>query len=333
MRLFIKDHLSLIVFNVIQLLVVLMVFWFDGYDHGWTAFYAFFLGTFLLLCFILYRYFTLRSYYESLSNPSVDPPEARPKTIAAVPAALQRLLVVQFQHYQGKLRVWERKQQEHLTFMNHWVHQMKTPLSVIELIVQNTDDPENESISEEADRLRQGLDMVLYMARLETFAQDFHVEQIELRKLVHEVIQENKRSFIRNYVYPAIEIDERYKVESDAKWLRFMLQQILSNAIKYSAGTRTQIKVNAYEKGSDIVLTVRDQGAGIPKTDLMRVFQPFFTGENGRVYKESTGMGLYLVRTIAEKMQHEVAMESVVGEGTIVYITFHNTMHQTMLDK
>ncbi|WP_195574200.1 sensor histidine kinase [Paenibacillus sp. 1001270B_150601_E10] len=326
MRLFIKDHLPLVVFNLIQLIVVLMVFWFDGYDDGLTAFYALFLGTFLLLGFILYRYFTIRSYYESLSHPSVDPPEARPKTIAAVPAALQHLLVVQFQHYQGKLRVWERKQQEHQTFMNHWVHQMKTPLSVIELIVQNTDDSEVESIAEEADRLRQGLDMVLYMARLETFAQDFHVEQVELRKLAHEVIQENKRSFIRNYVYPVIEIDERHKVESDAKWLRFLLQQVLSNAIKYSAGTRTQIKIGAYEHGNDIVLTVQDHGAGIPKTDLSRVFQPFFTGENGRRYKESTGMGLYLVRTIAEKMHHEVTIESVVGEGTTVYVTFHNTM-------
>lgn len=208
--------------------------------------------------------------------------------------------------------------------MNQWIHQMKTPLSVIELITQDEVDSRFESINEETDRLKKGLEMALYVARLEAFTQDFYVERVQLHKIVNDSVHEHKRFFIRNFVYPELEIDKGIIVESDAKWLQFLIGQIISNSIKYSSGSREKIKVKACKEGNTVVLEIIDSGVGIPKQDLPRVFKPFFTGENGRDFKESTGMGLYLVYEITKQLGHSVEIHSKVGKGTVVRIKFCN---------
>ncbi|WP_068775946.1 HAMP domain-containing sensor histidine kinase [Paenibacillus sp. FJAT-26967] len=323
MKLFWREHIPLIIMVLLQLFLVLLVYRYDGYTDLRTALYAVFLGLCLLAAYMIYRYFSHRIFYERLSVPPTSLQDSvRKAESAAMSAALNELMESQYRHYQQELKSWERKQQEHLTFMNQWVHQMKTPLSVIELIVQEEDDPRFSSISEESDRLRRGLEMVLYMARLDTFEQDFHIEKISLRDLVKEVVHENKRYFIRSCVYPDIQVEAGLKVETDAKWLRFALQQLLTNAIKYSAGTRTKVSVAAYPQGREVILEVRDLGPGIPKQDLPRVFHPFFTGVNGRKFKESTGMGLYLVKQILERLNHTIVLESEAGTGTTARVVF-----------
>jgi signal transduction histidine kinase len=200
---------------------------------------------------------------------------------------------------------------------------MKTPLSVIQLTVQDEDDPRLVSIHEETERLERGLEMVLHAARLESFEQDFAVERVSLRRAVERVVRENKRSFIRNAVYPEVCIDESLAVETDAKWLHFMLNQLLSNAIKYAAGSHTKIRFEAQElKPGTVRLSICDRGIGIPEADLKRVFRPFYTGENGRKYRESTGMGLYLVQEICKRLGHRVEIASQVGAGTTVTLVF-----------
>ncbi|MDR4188257.1 HAMP domain-containing histidine kinase [Bacillus pseudomycoides] len=323
-KLFIREHIPLLCFITFQLIAIFLVYWFDGYRHMTTALYAMFLGLCFLLAYLLYRYFTHKSFYERLANPMQSLDESVQKSdFAVLSIALHELLEVQYRHYQNQLQVQERKNEEHLTFMNQWIHQMKTPLSVIELITQDEVDSRFESIGEEADKLKKGLEMALYVARLETFTQDFYVERVQLYKLVNEVIHEHKRFFIRNFVYPAVNIEKDIMVESDVKWLQFLVGQILSNAIKYSAGSREKIIMKAYNVDKTVILEVRDFGVGIPKQDIPRVFQPFFTGENGRDFKESTGMGLYLVHEIAKHLGHKVEVHSEVGKGTTVRIIFY----------
>lgn len=325
-KLFWLEHLPLIIFSIVELLVVLLVFWFDGYDHPVTAAYAIFLGLFILGGYLLFRYYSHRGFYERLSEPMRSLNESiKHKESAPLPAALNQLLEEQYRQYQSKLMDWERKQKEHMTFMNQWVHQMKTPLSVIEMITQEDDNESYKSISEEADRLRRGLDMVLYMSRLDTFEQDFSVEPVSLQKLVKDVIHENKRYFIYSHVYPEMLVDEDIVVQTDAKWLRFIVLQLLSNAIKYSAGSGEKVTITATRAahGREVQLEIRDRGIGIPKSDLSRVCNAFYTGENGRKYKESTGMGLYLVREVAQKLNHRVELESERGKGTVVRLIFN----------
>lgn len=328
MRLFIREHLLLIVIHIIQLFLVLLVYWLDGYRNLPTALYSVFLGFVVLTGYLIYRYISHRSFYQRLSRSLADLDESL-QTSGQTPLAkaLDELLDSQYRRYRQQLKIYETRRRDQLTFMNQWVHQMKTPLSVIHLTVQQEEDPRYESIREEAERIEKGLETVLYAARLEAFEQDFAVERLSLRGAVERVIHENKRSFIRNHVYPEVRIDESLCVESDAKWLHFMLNQLLSNAIKYSSGSQQKIVFNARTTETEVGLSIRDSGVGIPKSDLKRVFQPFYTGENGRKFRESTGMGLYLVQEICRHLGHRVTLESEVGEGTTVTLWFASHEH------
>ncbi|MFS0869423.1 sensor histidine kinase [Paenibacillus xylanilyticus] len=327
MKLFMREHLALTCWVVVILLTVVAVFWYDGYDHWLTAVYAVSLGLFLYAGYLIFRYLSHRSFYSRMSQSMKSLNEFVPLN-EAVPLslALEKLLDSQYGQYHAHLHRLEQRQQEYLSFMNQWVHQMKTPLSVIELTMQDQedDDPRFKSIREEADQMRRGLETVLYVARLDTFEQDFSVEPVTLKTAGEEAIHELKRFFIRNHVYPEIQMDSSIVVQSDAKWIRFVLVQLLSNAIKYSSGSGQKIYLRAYPAERSIVLEVQDQGVGIPKSDLRRVFQPFFTGENGRHFKESTGMGLYVVKEVLTRMNHRIDLESVYGEGTTVRITFNS---------
>ncbi|EJR54692.1 hypothetical protein IIM_01632 [Bacillus cereus VD107] len=323
MNLFLREHIPFICFSIIQLFVVLTVYWLDGYNHLSTALYSVFLGGCFLIGFLLYRYFSHRRFYNKLSNPSEileDSLEELDSTPLSV--ALQRVLKTQYSQYHQQLKTWEYKQKEHLTFINQWVHQMKTPLSVIELITQEENGEVFESIVEEVDQMQYGLEMVLYMARLQTFEQDFYVERVLLQEIVQEVIRENKRLFIRSYVYPEVKVKQTIMVETDRKWLRFVIHQVISNAIKYSAGSRKNVTITTLEKERSVILEIQDHGVGIPKEDLPRVFRPFYTGINGRKFKESTGMGLYLVKNIIKRLEHHIEIESEVGKGTTIRIIF-----------
>lgn len=251
---------------------------------------------------------------------------------APISEALDQLLVSQYRLYLEEIQKAEERQDEHLLFMDRWVHQMKTPLSVIELTAQTLDEPESSSIREETERVRNGLNTVLYMARLRTIAEDFQIKPILLSKLVHEVNQENKRFFIRNEVYPQlIEKKKNIIVESDEKWLFFLLSQLVHNAVKYSTGKTNQLVISLFEKAGEAVLEVKDFGIGIPASDQKRVFNKFYTGENGRKYRESTGMGLYLVKEVSARLEHRIELESKVGEGTTIRIIFSQTQNITSM--
>lgn len=271
--------------------------------------------------FLAVRYLTHRTIYQRLSQP-VQSLEELTLTYgnAALCRALDQYSLEQYRLYKEQLHAYENKQRDYTTFIQQWVHQMKTPISVIHLLLQNEDDPTAESVREEVDRIKRGLETVLYIARLDRFEQDFLIEPVVLKSLVQNVLAENKRLFIRNQVYPEMTVDDKWRVESDEKWLSFVLNQLLTNAVRYSAQKTNKVTIRAYGRGAHVVLEVQDYGIGIPPEDIRRVFQPYFTGENGRKYPESTGMGLYLVKEICGRLRHGVELESAVGKGTTVRI-------------
>ncbi|WP_257347601.1 sensor histidine kinase [Pseudalkalibacillus decolorationis] len=323
MKLFFKEHFLLILLQIFQLTLIVLIYWLDGYENLLTALYSVFIGLCILSVYLIYRYVSHKSFYRRLTKPLDTLDESIKKTgYSPLSEALDELLQGQYRHYQEQLKAWERNRNEHMTFMNQWVHQMKTPLSVIELIVQDEDDPRFTSIREEVDRVHKGLETVLYAARLGAFEHDFQVEQVSLLSIVDKVIHENKRLFIRSFVYPEVKVEEGLNVETDAKWLTFVLSQIVINAIKYSEGSNKKITVSSGVKDKEVILEVQDLGVGIPAADLRRVFEPFYTGENGRKFRESTGMGLYLVKEVCEHLGHLIELESEVGVGTTVRLKF-----------
>lgn len=327
MKLFLREHALLIVIQLLQLCIIFSIYWLDGYHNLMTALYSVFLAFFILGGYLVYQFFSRQNYYLRLSQP-LESLDASFQKIDQSPIseALQKLLHTQYRHYQQQLYTVKKQQEEHLTFMDQWVHQMKTPLSIIELTVQHIDEPEFASIREELERMRSGLHTVLYMARLRAFEQDFHVKPVVLSQLISAVVHDNKRLFIRNQIYPDVRnCMPDITVETDEKWLFFMLSQLVINAIKYSSSKDNEGKkvvISCYLRSSEAVIEVIDRGIGIPAADIKRVFDPFFTGENGRGMRESTGMGLYLTKEAADRLGHGIEFKSEVDNGTEVRIVF-----------
>ncbi|MGG6311984.1 HAMP domain-containing histidine kinase [Paenibacillus macerans] len=323
MRLFIREQRPLIVIYVLQLAITTFVYWLDGYRHPAISLYAVLLSTCLLLAYLIYRYMTNRTFYRRLEEP-LDSLRGFADVKPGTPLSdgLRQLLKAQYRHYLAELNGQQSKIDGHLHFINQWVHQMKTPLSVIHLMVQNDDDPRSVAIGDELDRLRKGLEMVLYTARLDAFEHDFLVETLELEPLVRSVASAQKRLFIRRKVFPLIEIEAGLSAASDEKWLSFVLTQIMTNAVKYTVKEKAKLRFRGFSRGREAVLEIADEGVGIPESDVPRVFDAYFTGENGRSFQESTGMGLYLVKQICDKLGHRVELESQAGRGTTVRIVF-----------
>ncbi|MCM3716777.1 ATP-binding protein [Fictibacillus phosphorivorans] len=200
---------------------------------------------------------------------------------------------------------------------------MKTPLSVIHLMIQDHDEELFQQIRKELYRLEDGLKTVLYSSRLSLFEKDYTIGKIPLQSFMNEIIMENKRLYIQYKILPkTLFPEETLFVYSDKKWLHFAIGQIISNAVKYSANKSDKLIFRIEKQGKRILLVIQDFGVGIPSQDIRRVFDPYFTGINGRLYHESTGMGLYFVKEIMNKLQHEIKLESVAGEGTTFKIYF-----------
>ncbi|HLS59531.1 MAG TPA: sensor histidine kinase [Virgibacillus sp.] len=324
MKLFLKDHALLVVVHCLQLLTIITVYWLDGYRNLGPGLYGVFLSLFLLTGYLVYRYLSQRKFYQFLSKPLESLEESLHKSgNTPLAMALDELLKSQYKQYQQTIQSITRNQENHRLYMDRWVHQMKTPLSVIEFTAESLDEPESSNIREETERMKFGLNTVLYMARLRTIEEDFQVKAVELVKVVQEVNKENKRFYIRNEVYPQVEESrEGITVYTDEKWLYFILSQLINNGVKYSAGKSNRLIVSIDERDGAAVLEVTDFGIGIPQTDVNRVFSAFYTGESGRKYRESTGMGLYLVKEIANHLQYTIEIDTKVGSGTTFRIIF-----------
>ncbi len=232
--------------------------------------------------------------------------------------ALVELLVGSERRALDTLQGHRRKAEQHRAFVDLWVHQMKTPLAVLELTAQQEEDSEAwRSVAEEVGNLSQGLELMLTNARLERFDLDLSPSRVDLVQLARAGVNELKASWIRHGVYPSVvAAEEPVAAETDPKWLAVVLRQLLTNAIKYGRpGAKVQVALRTLA-GGGAAISVTDEGPGIPEADVPRVFERFYTGFNGRRTQASTGMGLYLAAEICRRLGHELTVETAVGEGS-----------------
>lgn len=323
MKLYVREHRLLLLIQLVQFIVITGLFWLTGYRDVAMILYAFLISSFIFVSYFIYYFLTRRKFYERIETEMETIDEVLQELDdSPVSEGLKLLLSRQYNLYKQEITELEVRQQEHLIFMDRWIHQMKTPLSVIDLMATDLDEPLSSDMREETERMKTGLNTVLYMARLRTIEQDIQIKQVDLVNLIREVNQEHKRFYIRNKVYPVIEADTEMIVETDEKWLYFILSQLIQNAVKYSANKATEIEVTLSKDATGQMIDIRDFGVGIPLEDMARIFNAFYTGENGRVFRESTGMGLFLVKEVADYLGHRIEVESVVDEGTRLRVKF-----------
>ncbi|WP_096187757.1 sensor histidine kinase [Evansella halocellulosilytica] len=348
---FLGDRLILLIFFVIFVSTVLLVYSLSLIEVGLSPsmgnlLYMIILAVFLLIIFFLIDYFRHKRLYQQinrmneLNSPTFDQIDALMNIQPITYEQQQWINLIKITNAAGRAEVTdEMKQREQYEVLIHqWVHQMKTPVSVISLIAQEGKTRFHdhhmkhciEEIEEENDKFRRGLDIILHGARVRNFAEDITPTKMNLVSLVKNVINDDRKQFIKRGLYPKlITKNEQIFIYSDEKWLRFAISQVLYNALKYSVqGNDDHITFEVIEKNKIVKLNVIDHGVGIPRHDLKRVFQPFFTGENGRHYQESTGMGLYLVKEICTSLGHTVSVDAEPEKGTTVSFTFESeTLH------
>lgn len=216
---------------------------------------------------------------------------------------------------------YKRLQIEYEEYIELWIHEIKTPIASAKLIIENHPTPEILSIDEEIDKINNYIEQVLFYSRSHLTEKDYIIKELSLKQIVYKVIRKHSKSFINLHVELKLNIED-YTIYSDSKWLEFMLGQILSNALKYLDKPDKQITLSATALENSVQLTITDNGIGIPESDLSRVFDKGFTGENGRLYGKSTGMGLYLCNKLALKLGLTLSIESTVHEGTSITLSF-----------
>ena len=211
-------------------------------------------------------------------------------------------------------------------YIEMWIHEVKLPIASSTLMLHNNKPDSNKKIKEQINRIENYVEQVLYFVRSENLEKDYLIRTYNLEEIVNKVIRKNKESLLLRRI--SIEIDDIDKlILSDSKWLEFIINQIVSNSIKYSKTSNSKIKFNSKTKEEFIILQIEDNGIGINEKDINKVFNKSFTGENGRNISSSTGMGLYLVNKLCTKLGHKITIESEVDKFTKVSIYFKNNKY------
>ncbi|MDD4588671.1 MAG: sensor histidine kinase [Heliobacteriaceae bacterium] len=284
-----------------------------------------------LLSFLVYLlggYCLKRRFYRQIRHSLAENPGELLYTLPTPGNYEQRLyhrLLEKFHFEQrNQLEKLYTQRKENLEFTTSWVHEIKTPLATSRLLIENSrgkcSDEVLDSLEEEVIRMDGLVEQVLYYARIDDFARDYFVQEWELKPMVKKLVKNHARIFIGKKIrIDLVKLD--LVVLTDRKWLMFILNQVLSNALKYTPDGGV-IRIYAEENPEGKTLVISDNGVGIKAEDIERVFTRGFTGYNGRMFGRSTGMGLYLARSLARKLGHEINIASKFGEYTTVSIHF-----------
>lgn len=206
-------------------------------------------------------------------------------------------------------------------YIELWVHEIKTPIATCKLLIENNESPLTESIGEEVCKLENYIDQALFYTRSNTLEKDYIIKEMILSSCVNKVLNNNADSLIKKRVKISLG-DLEKKVYSDSKWIEFILGQIISNSIKYMNKEYKELKIYCNENSKYVILNIEDNGAGISEKDISRVFDKGFTGENGRKFGKSTGIGLYLCKKLCKKLGLDITLISEEGKFTRVSIIF-----------
>ena len=206
-------------------------------------------------------------------------------------------------------------------YIELWVHEIKTPIATCKLLIENNESPLTESIGEEVCKLENYIDQALFYTRSNTIEKDYIIKEMSLSSCVNKVLNNNADSLIKKRVKINLG-DLEKRVYSDSKWIEFILGQIISNSIKYINKEYKELKIYCSESSKYVILNIEDNGAGISEKDISRVFDKGFTGENGRKFGKSTGIGLYLCKKLCKKLGLDIKLISEEGKFTRVSIIF-----------
>ncbi|MCB2340484.1 sensor histidine kinase [Clostridium estertheticum] len=226
-----------------------------------------------------------------------------------------------YEDFMKMARVTETDFKENAEFMTAWVHEIKTPITTSKLLLES-EEKGCDSLKEEIEKIDDYVEKVLCYSRSNSFSQDYILSEVSINKLIKESIKKHSIIFIKKHIKLINKVPETLIIDTDKKWLLFIIDQLLSNSLKYTSNGGSIIFKHT-EAEKEVLLIVEDTGIGIKSEDINRLFKKSFTGFNGRNENlKASGMGLYLSQKIAKKLGHYITLESEYGKGTKVIIHF-----------
>lgn len=303
---------------------------------------AAFIGVFSLLCFLrnvpqdvtvymivlmaavgaagfCFHYGKYRKHHLVLALLAAEPQgktEALPEADGLLARDYQQIIASYERQFQEEQIKMEQKYRDMMEYYTMWTHQIKTPIAAMRLLLQEEDTPLSREMQSELFQTEQYVQMALQYLRMEKMTSDLVFARYDLDALIRQAVRKYAPLFIRRKIILSYE-PVHCEVLTDEKWLVFVLEQILSNALKYTKSGSIHIYLSP---DAPKTLVIEDTGIGIAPEDLPRIFEKGYTGCNGRADKRSTGIGLYLCRQIMEKLSHTIRIESEMGVGTKVYL-------------
>lgn len=294
--------------NSYVMIVILMLFW----------------G--VISAILIIEYFRRRVFYQTIeeSLKNLDQKYLLSE-ILEEPQFIDGILMVEYLREINKsmlehVNEYRKREEDYRSYIEMWVHEIKTPLAAAKLISDNHNSEVMRSIQEEMDKVEGFVEQALYYARSTTLEKDYIIKEMSLQTVVNKVIRKHSKQFIYRKIKLELK-DLEVNVYSDAKWLEFIINQIVSNALKYS-NDESFIQIYTKQIQENVILTIEDHGIGIALKDLKRVFDKGFTGTNGRSYEKATGMGLYLCKMLCDKLYLDLKISSTENIGTSVSIVF-----------
>lgn len=217
--------------------------------------------------------------------------------------------------------------EDYKEYIELWIHEIKIPIAASKMVIENNKNEVTKSIDEELDKVENYIEQALFYARSNTVEKDYYIRKVFLKEIVNESIKKNKSSLIQEKISINIH-DLDLEVNTDNKWIVFILNQIIQNSIKYRKKEESVIEIYASQGKENVILYIKDNGIGIKQGEITRVFEKGFTGTNGRLSnKKSTGIGLYLCKKLCNKLGIGLELNSVQNEGTEVMLIFPQSIY------
>ncbi|WP_394626866.1 sensor histidine kinase [Bacillus cereus] len=323
---FIKDKMVVIISNVLIFIILASILLMVNVQFI-IIFFTFCIWFFPLISYMAIEFIKCKNYYNEINAilENLDKkyllPEVIEETNFIHGEKINSILREISRDMHENVKKYRDMQMDYREYIETWVHEIKTPIASTKLIIENNQNEVTNKIDSQMDRIEGFVEQVLYYSRSNNVNKDYIIKPINLDNVVRNVIKRNYKDFIHKRIKLDIQ-DIGEIVYSDGKWVEFIINQIIGNSIKYSNNKESMIRIYSIKKANAVMLTIEDNGVGIITKDINRVFEKGFTGENGRKFSKSTGMGLYLCEKLCSKLGLKIGIESEVNKGTRVTLIF-----------
>lgn len=282
----------------------------------------------LLFLAIMIEYYNKKRFYNTLKNRLKELDEKYlANEIINSPNFIEGQITKEVLDEIGKSMVENVNKYKYITedykeYIELWIHEIKLPIATSKMIIENNKTDITKSINEELEEIENYIEQALFYARSNTVEKDYVISKTKLKEIINNSILRNKNVLIQNKI--KIDIHDIEKtVYTDSKWAIFIINQIIQNSIKYMEYENKIIEIWSEEEKEKVILFIKDNGIGIKKGEVNKVFEKGFTGSNGRLSgKKSTGIGLYLCKKLCNKLGLLIELNSIEREGTKVKIIF-----------